>query len=115
MAAYDHDKHYWDRVRKAALAIESDGCTGVPDFHVDCCFEHDIAYVSGHTVDLERRTKWQADRDFRHCLQARSRWGVFSPMSWWRWIAVTLCGRGIWATQGKGPTRRVFGRGARPT
>ena len=95
MTARDLD--YWARVRRAAKALDSDGCTGVPDIHLDCCYEHDIAYSTGCDVNLEPLTRRQADADFRRCLQARSWLGVFSPMAWWRWAAVRVCGRGIWA------------------
>jgi hypothetical protein len=81
---------YWERVRERANDLESDGCSGVPDFHLDCCLEHDIAYRTGATVDGAPMTRAAADARLRRCIQSRSAAGVLSPMSWWRWLAVRL-------------------------
>jgi hypothetical protein len=35
---------YWVWVRRQAALVESDGCTRVPDWCVDYCYEHDLAY-----------------------------------------------------------------------
>lgn len=73
-------------------AIQSDGCTGVPDFHKVCCILHDLSYRYG--IDylgqpVDRRT---ADANFRKCIQADSRFGRFDPMSYYRWLGVRIFG-----------------------
>jgi hypothetical protein len=95
------DKDTWDRIRKWAADTASDGCTGVADFRVDCCFLHDYMYVTGTDFSGNPVTKKQADECFRKCIQARSPLGRLSPMSWIRWAGVSLFGRGIWAKNQK--------------
>ena len=87
---------YWQRVRDRAAELQSDGCSGVPDFYLDCCLEHDIAYRTHKNIFGEELTKAQADAHFRRCMQARSTFGVLSPMSWWRWLAVRWLGGKSW-------------------
>jgi hypothetical protein len=84
---------YWERVRDKAGEIGSDGCTGAGAVFRDCCFEHDIHYRTGRTLDGQPITKAQADDRFRACMQARSVLGWWSPMAWIRWSAVRLFGR----------------------
>lgn len=83
---------YWKRVRERAADLGSDGCTGVSELYRDCCFEHDIAYRTGHTVLGRATTREEADRRFRQCIQSRSALGRFSPVSWVRWAGVRLFG-----------------------
>lgn len=77
----------------------SDGCTGVPDIHLHCCWQHDYAYQTGmdpreafegRLVFLSRR---QADAIFRHCNEEEDPLGWFSPIAWVRWVGVRLFGR----------------------
>lgn len=91
----DRDE-YWQRVREKAAELQSDGCSGVPDFHIECCWAHDIAYRTGMTVDGETLTRAEADARFRRCIQSRSAFGLFSPMSWWRWLGVRFGGASSW-------------------
>ena len=104
---------YWTWIRKEAAKIKSDGCSGVPDFHLDCCLQHDLSYVYGkcprsayhHYCDdvglywevADSISKREADATFRKCNQALSPFGKLSPMSWWRWAGVRIFGKGIWA------------------
>jgi hypothetical protein len=83
---------YWARVRRAAQLLGSDGCTGVTQIYRDCCYEHDIAYVTGRTVEGAPLTRAEADAMFRRCIQARSPLRSLSPMAWWRWVGVRLLG-----------------------
>lgn len=87
---------YWNWVRVRAAELESDGCTGVPDFYADCCLEHDLAYRTGldprasfvgRSIPISRAA---ADRRLRECIQARSKFGRFSPLSWTRWAGLRL-------------------------
>lgn len=80
----------YDAIRKRAKELESDGCTGVRDFRVDCCYHHDIMWRTGHTIDGCPVTPREANRIFRECIQERSWLGKFSPMSWIRWAGVSL-------------------------
>lgn len=83
---------YWQRVRERAKALGSDGCTGVADIYVDCCYEHDIACSTGMDVN-GNPTNWaEAAFRLRRCLQDRSRWGVLNVFAWTRWIGVRLHG-----------------------
>lgn len=87
------DKNYWVKVYEVAKELNSDGCTGVRDYYINCCYDHDIAYRTGKTIYGKPISKREADKRFRQCIQSRSKLGVFSPMSWWRWAAVSLFGR----------------------
>lgn len=88
---------YWVRVRERAAELLSDGCSGVPDFYLDACLDHDIAYRTGKTIHGEAITRAQADARFRRVIQSRSPFGVLSPMSWWRWAGVRLFGGKAWS------------------
>ena len=35
--------NYWQWIEQEARAINADGCTGVSEWHRECCFEHDLA------------------------------------------------------------------------
>jgi hypothetical protein len=89
----EKDEAYWQLVRDIAEAIESDGCTGVIDFHLNCCLEHDIAYQMGCDVFGQPLSRAEADATLRRCIQAQSRFGVWSPMAWVRWLGVRFFGR----------------------
>jgi hypothetical protein len=90
------DQEYWKRVRAKARELKSDGCSGVLDIYVDACYEHDIAYRTGRTVDGEPLTRAQADARFRRSIQHRSPFGFFSPVSWTRWVGVRIIGKRFW-------------------
>lgn len=102
MAPYKPDDPYWEAVRTRARELDSDGCSHVPDFHVDACYEHDIAYRTHKNLDGTSITKADADARFRGRIQEMSALGAFSPMSWWRWFAVHQWGQSAWdeATSG---------------
>lgn len=73
---------YWDQVRTKARELNSDGCTGVPEFKQDACFEHDIHWRTGITLDGTPISLWHANTVFR--------WRIhFLPMAWWIYLAVT--------------------------
>lgn len=84
------DSFYWDHVRTAAAMLQSDGCTGVKDVYVDSCLEHDIHWRTGRTIYGVPITKQQANERFRRVIQSRSKLGRFSPLSWWRFGAVSV-------------------------
>lgn len=81
---------YWKLVRKRAFELGTDGCTGVVDIYVDCCYEHDIHWRTGRTLDGDPISAKEMNARFRWCIQSRSRFGRWSPMSWVRWMGVTV-------------------------
>lgn len=81
---------YWDRVEQTAKDLNSDGCTDVMDFYVDSCYEHDIHWRTGETIDGLKISKSQANTRFRKVIQSRSKLGKFSPLSWIRYSAVSI-------------------------
>lgn len=94
---------YAEQLREWAQKNGSDGCSWpASQAHQMCCHEHDFAYTTGSTFRGVKVTKAEADRRFRECIQTHSSFRWFSPMSWWRWLAVSRFGRGVWSEQ---PTR----------
>jgi hypothetical protein len=103
---------YWDWVRVEASRISSDGCTLVSECYHDCCLAHDLAYKHGkdpyHAYKLYAKgvlnyweranslTRSQADAAFRACIQQKSPVGMWSPMSWIRWLGVRVAGWQFW-------------------
>lgn len=87
---------YRKRVRQVAVDFKSDGCTGVPNFYLDGCFEHDVAYRSGHDPLGQIITRREADKRLRWYIQMESPFGVFSLMSWIRWLVVRALGWKVW-------------------
>jgi hypothetical protein len=89
-------KLYWSDVHARAMEINSDGCSGVPDWLIWTCWEHDIHYRTHKMLDGEAITRAQADYVFRRRIQQCSGWGRLSPVSWWRWVALKLFGMRAW-------------------
>jgi hypothetical protein len=83
-------------VRRAARRIGSDGCSGVSDCYVIACWDHDIAYRTGHDIFDKPVTRELADLKLRWAIQHESALGRCSPMSWWRWAGVRLFGGSSW-------------------
>ena len=81
-----------ERYRQRAQELGSDGCTGVRDWRVHCCYEHDVYYLTGADLDGQPVSRAEADRRFRHCIQKASPLGVWSPFAWWRWAGVRVLG-----------------------
>lgn len=105
---------YWQWVRDEAEQIGSDGCSAVMGFHVECCFEHDLAFYYARDprdayramregvspakawADADPITRAEADARFRRCHQNRSRFGRWSPMAAYRWLGVRWRGGKAW-------------------
>lgn len=81
---------------RIASYIDSDGCTMVLDIYLRCCVIHDWYYDTHLNFDGTPIARRQADEIFRLCMQRKSVFGRFSPMSWWRWTAVRLFGGKGW-------------------
>jgi hypothetical protein len=84
------DDIYWFQVRIIADMMRSDGCTGVAEFYRDSCLEHDIHWRTGRTIHGLPLTTAQSNTRFRLVIQSRSRLGRFSPLSWWRYVGVSI-------------------------
>ena len=86
-------KRYWERIKDKAAELGADGCSGATGAFAECCLEHDIYYRTGATLDGRPITKEEADKRFLACMQSRSIFGFYSPMAWWRYLAVKRFGR----------------------
>lgn len=95
------DENYWNAIIEIAETSNFDGCTGVPDFYLLACLEHDLHYREHKTLYGESLTQSEADKRFRLVVQSLSYFGVLSPMSWWRWIGLSLLGRFAWDAKGE--------------
>jgi len=101
-------KTYEQGIRQKAGKLGSDGCSGVPEFYHWCCLEHDVHYRThlrwrihythegNYMVPFGSITRREADKEFRQCIQYRSKFGRFSPMASWRWAGVRLFGQKGW-------------------
>lgn len=94
------DRVYWSDIRLWADMLKSDGCTGVPDWMLWTCLEHDCHYRSHHLSPLyggQPLGKAEADYILRVRMQQSSAWGVFYWRSWVRWAGVWAFGRKAWS------------------
>ena len=92
----EDDLAYWHAIRERAAAEGFDGCTGVTNAHRDCCLEHDYGYRHHSSLDGTPLTKAQVDKRFLDCMKRRSKLGAFSPLAWWRYLAVRVLNRKSW-------------------
>lgn len=76
--------------------IKSDGCTNVTDLYFPACVVHDFWYSYHLDFDGTEISKQEADKRFRKYMQKLSPFGIFSPMSWWRWVGVKAFGKKFW-------------------
>jgi len=98
---------YRQKVLAEALTIKADGCSGVPDFFLIVCLEHDSLYARHRDLFTGLPvTQEQADLFLKWGIQYHSRFGRWSPMAWWRYRALSKNGLGFgrraWLT---GPLR----------
>lgn len=99
---------YYDQLKVLAKSIGSDGCTGVSDIYIECCWEHDYTYVTGMTPQGRVVDKKYADLRFKNCYQIRMALRWFSPISWIRYLGVVKLGRGIWNKSLVEPSMLLF-------
>lgn len=101
---YYRNPNYLTWLRAEASEIDTDGCSGVSGIRVECCYQHDLEFKYGKDAhDAYRQHKKQsaqpwvdarpiefgaANAKFRRCLQARSYFGMWSPLALWRWLGV---------------------------
>ena len=91
----------WHKLTEADYAeigvfVATDGCSGVPDFYLNCCIIHDWWYRTHRNLDGKPITKTQADKGLSECIQADSWLGRFSPMAHWRYWGVKKFGKKAW-------------------
>jgi len=68
--------------------IESDGCTGVPNFYLNGCILHDFSTRTHRDLDGTPMTEQQTNKRLEEYIWAHSVFGHFSPMAWWRYWAL---------------------------
>lgn len=78
--------------------IESDGCTGVPDFYRNGCVIHDWWYRTHRNLDGTPITEATADLGLKQYIQSKSPLGRFSIISWWYYKGVRLFGKKAWTS-----------------
>lgn len=78
------------------LFIATDGCTGVPDFYLDCCIIHDWWYRTHRNLDGTPITFDEANKALECCIRSKSWFGRFSPMAYWRYWGVREFGKKAW-------------------
>jgi hypothetical protein len=72
---------YWDEVRAQARCLGTDGCTMSPDVYVDACYEHDIHWRTGKTIEGRPITTRLANRRLRKVMESRSPLGARSVIA----------------------------------
>jgi len=65
IASVKPNEAYWGPLRARAKALGSDGCTGVPDWYLDCCLEHDVHCRTGMTMQGQAISSDEAAVVFR--------------------------------------------------
>jgi hypothetical protein len=81
-------KPYWCEVENIACALHSDGCTGVVDWFVWTCWEHDIHYRT-HKMLCGCPLDWStANYILRVRIQQSSWLKHWSPLAWIRYWGV---------------------------
>ena len=104
---YYRNPNYLTWLRAEASEIDTDGCSGVTGVMVECCYQHDVEFWYGRCArDAYRHLKQGVEADYwgaarrlsfadananlRKCMQARSRFGLYSPLAIIRWIGTTV-------------------------
>ena len=78
--------------------VESDGCTGVPDFYRDCCVIHDWWFRTHRNLDGTSITEARANSNLKQCIQTRSVLGKASLIArLWYW-GVRKFGKKAWTS-----------------
>jgi len=101
-----YDKLYWALIKEKAKELLSDGCSGVPDWYVWTCWEHDIHYRTHRFLCGRSITFKTANYIMRRRIQQSSPFGFFSPVAWGRWLGLAVIFRytskKAWDTYGTG-------------
>lgn len=102
--AYFKYPNFLTWIRAEASEINGDGCSGVTGLQVECCHIHDAEFYYGTSSHDAYKLHKKGDADpwgnakpisfedanatLRRCIQARSKWGFWSPVAIWRWLGV---------------------------
>lgn len=78
------------------MRIRSDGCSGVPDWRVWTCWEHDIHYKHARTLAGAKLNRRQADWILRRRIEQASELGALSAHAWFWWVGVRIGGFVAW-------------------
>lgn len=69
--------NYWQFIAQEAEAIGADGCTGVSEWHRECCLEHDLACHYGKdprsAYDKYKYGSWVVEGDWWYLAEDMSR------------------------------------------
>ncbi len=84
------DKRYWDLCEATAKNLKTDGCTGVPDWYVWTCWEHDVHSKTNKTIYGLHLTVGEMNWILRRRIQQASVMGVASPVSWLYWVGTVI-------------------------
>ena len=87
------DKRYWEQIDDWADSLGADGCTGGTNAFVHCCRRHDAEYRTGTTLEGQSVNKQEADKRFLDCMRNHSKLGYWSPMAYYRYLAVKVFGK----------------------
>lgn len=103
---YYRNPNYLTWLRAEASEINTDGCSGVSGVMVECCYQHDLEFYYGRCARAAYRLMKQGVPDYwtnakrigfaaangnlRRCIQARSRFGMYSPLALVRWLGVSI-------------------------
>jgi len=96
LGAPDPDRFSQREWELVEVYVKSDGCTGVIDFKRKACIEHDFYFRTHHDFEGKAISFMDANKRFRIRMQRLSRFGVISPLAWWRWAAVCVFARSAW-------------------
>lgn len=88
----------WDLIH---AYTRSDGCTGVIDFYIRACIEHDFYFRTHHDFEGRLISFTEANMRFMRRIQKLSKFGIFSPLAIERWLGVTLLPQSHKAWEGK--------------
>lgn len=87
---------YFTKIRRRAAELKADGCSYVPEFYHIACLRHDIHYRTHCTLQGAPITKARADKLFESGMRHLSAFKQWSPMAWWRYVAVKYFANKAW-------------------
>ena len=96
LSTTDPDSFTAEDTKKVGEYIGSDGCTGVPDWYVAGCIEHDFYYRTKMDFTGKPVSRSYADKRLRLVTQKLSPVRHASPISWVRWTGVRVVGWIFW-------------------
>lgn len=86
----------WQLIR---TYTRSDGCSGVSDWHVKACWEHDFYFRTHHDFEGKVISFSEANLRFLRRLFKLSWLSIFNLRAYIRWLGVTVLGKNAWNDQ----------------